>query len=43
MLGQIRMNISRVVDDLMFRLYHKLYNDFILLIARGQTIPGLGH
>ena len=35
------MNVSRVVDDLMFRLYHKSYNDFILLIARGQTIPGL--
>lgn len=41
MLGQIRMNVSRVVDDLMFRLYHKSYNDFILLIARGQTIPRL--
>lgn len=41
MLGQIRMNVSRVVDALMFRLYHKSYNDFILLIARGQIIPGL--
>ena len=41
MLGQIRTNVSRVVDALMFRLYHKSYNDFILLIARGQIIPGL--
>ena len=35
------MNVSRVVDDLMVRLYNKSYNDFVLLIARGQTIPGL--
>lgn len=41
MLEQIHLNVSRVIDDLMLRLYHKSYNDFILLIARGQTIPGL--
>ena len=41
MLDHIRMNVFRVINDLMFRLYQKSYNDFILLIARGQTITGL--
>lgn len=41
MLEYIQMNVSRIVDNLMVRLFHKSYNDFILLIARGQTIPGL--
>lgn len=41
MLSQIRMNVTRVVDELMLRLCRKSYNDYILLIARGQTIFGL--
>lgn len=41
MLEQIRMKVTRVVDELMSRLCRKSYNDYILLIARGQTISGL--
>ena len=41
MIEYIRMNVSSVIDNLMIRLYNKSYNDFILLIARGQIIPGL--
>ena len=41
MLKEIQMEVSSVVDDLMLRLYHKSYNDYILFIVRGQIIPGL--